>query len=106
MLNIHGTITNQKIRPLLFISFIENAFKYGTDFKGHTEVKIEINVDGNELQFNCINIIGSRKTDKDSSGIGLQNTKERLELLYPDKHVLEVEEKDSRFIVNLSLKLS
>ncbi|MFD0989020.1 sensor histidine kinase [Mariniflexile jejuense] len=105
-LNIHGTITNQKIRPLLFISFIENAFKYGTDFKGHTEVKIEINVNEADLYFKCINIIGSRKTDKDSSGIGLQNTKERLELLYPNKHELEVTEKDNRFVVNLMLKLS
>ncbi|MFD0835720.1 sensor histidine kinase [Mariniflexile aquimaris] len=105
-LNIHGNVAGQKIRPLLFISFIENAFKYGTDFTGHTEVKIEITVSGDELHFNCINIIGSRKTDKDRSGIGLQNTKERLELLYPNKHVLEVTEKDNRFIVNLTLKLS
>ncbi|CAH8284033.1 histidine kinase [Mariniflexile fucanivorans] len=105
-LNIHGSISNQKIRPLLFISFIENAFKYGTDFKGHTEVKIEINVNGDDLHFKCINIIGNRKTDKDSSGIGLQNTKERLELLYSNKHILTVEEKEGRFIVNLELKLS
>ncbi|MDO7172869.1 sensor histidine kinase [Mariniflexile sp. AS56] len=104
--NIRGGVANQKIRPLLFISFIENAFKYGTDFKGHTEVKIEINVNDQDLHFKCINVIGNRKTDKDSSGIGLQNTKERLELLYPNKHVLVVEEKDSRFIVNLELKLS
>ncbi|MBP0905205.1 sensor histidine kinase [Mariniflexile gromovii] len=105
-LNIHGAVTNQKIRPLLFISFIENAFKYGTDFKGHTEVKIEIKINGDDLQFKCINVIGIRKTDKDSSGIGLQNTKERLELLYPKKHLLHVEEKDNRFIVSLKINLS
>ncbi|WP_308992151.1 sensor histidine kinase [Mariniflexile litorale] len=105
ILNIRGAIANQKIRPLLFISFIENAFKYGTDFKGHTEVKIEINIQDNDLHFKCINVIGNRKTDKGSSGIGLQNTKERLELLYPNKHKLEVQEKDSRFVVNLELKL-
>lgn len=106
ILNIHGVISNQKIRPLLFISFIENAFKYGTDFKGHTEVKIEININQDHLTFKCVNIIGNRNTNKDSSGIGLQNTKERLEFLYPNKHTLEVEERDNRFIVNLSLKLS
>ncbi|WP_100610711.1 sensor histidine kinase [Confluentibacter lentus] len=104
-LNIHGSILNQKIRPLLLISFIENAFKYGTDFKGNTEVKIEINILGNELQFNCINLIGNRKTDKDSSGIGLQNTKERLELLYPEKHELLIAESPNKFTVNLTLKL-
>ncbi|MFI1773235.1 sensor histidine kinase [Thalassobellus citreus] len=104
-INIHGSIRNQKIRPLLFISFIENAFKYGTDYTGNTEVKIEINIDEDDLKFSCINIIGGRKTDKDSSGIGLQNTKERLEFLYPKKHELFIEEKDNRFIVNLNLKL-
>ena len=105
-LNIHGSISTQKIRPLLFISFIENAFKYGTDFKGNTEVRIEIIVKESHINFNCVNIIGNRKTDKDSSGIGIQNTKERLELLYPNKHILKVEEIDGRFIVNLELKLS
>lgn len=105
-LNIHGPIKNQKIRPLLFISFIENAFKHGTDYAGNTEVKIEINIDEDDLKFTCINSIGSRNTDKDSSGIGLQNTKERLEFLYPKKHVLNIEEKDNRFIVNLELKLN
>lgn len=104
-INVHGTISNQKIRPLLLISFIENAFKYGTDFKGNTEIKIEINVKENEVEFTCINLIGKRKNDTDSSGIGLQNTKERLELLYPNKHELVVEEKDNRFIVKLTLKL-
>ncbi|HEX9826264.1 MAG TPA: sensor histidine kinase [Flavobacteriaceae bacterium] len=105
-INIHGSISNQKIRPLLLISFIENAFKYGTDFKGNTEIKIEIHVKEDELQFTCINLIGDRKADKVSSGIGLQNTKDRLELLYPDKHTLLVEEKDDRFIVKLTLKLT
>lgn len=105
-LNIHGSIGNQKIRPLLLISFIENAFKYGTDFKGNTEVRIEININGNELQFNCVNLIGNRKTEKDSSGIGLKNTKERLELLYPEKHLLLIDERNNRFTVDLTLKLS
>ena len=87
------------------ISFIENAFKYGTDFKGNTEVKISIYVNENELQFSCINLIGSRKNNIEDSGIGLQNTKERLELLYKEKHWLIIEEKNNRFTVNLTLKL-
>jgi len=104
-INVHGAISNQKIRPLVLISFIENAFKYGTDFRGNTEIKIEINVSENDFEFTCINLIGKRKEDKNGSGIGLQNTKERLELLYPNKHTLLVEEKDNRFIVKLTLKL-
>ena len=103
--NIRGIISKQKISPLLFISYIENAFKYGTDFNGNTEVEINISVKGNELQFKCVNIIGNRTKDKESYGIGMQNTKNRLMLLYPNKHWLTIVEKDNKFMVDLKLKL-
>ncbi|WP_159023401.1 sensor histidine kinase [Formosa sp. L2A11] len=105
-LNIRGSILQQKIRPLLLISFIENAFKYGTDFKGNTFVCIEINVNGNNLDFKSINLIGNRKQDPENSGIGLQNTKERLQLLYPNQHKLEIKEVSNQFIVHLDLNLT
>jgi len=105
-INITGKISTQKIRPLLFISFIENAFKYGTDFKGSTEVKIDICIMDDELQFNCVNLIGHRTKDEKSSGIGMQNTRERLELLYPEKHWLSIKEEDNRFVVDLKLNLN
>ncbi len=104
-INIHGLISNQKIKPLLLISFIENAFKYGTDFKGNTEVKIIIQVDNDKLNFKCLNILGVRKGGIEDSGIGLKNSKERLELLYPEKHTLIVKEENEKFIVDLTLKL-
>ncbi len=105
-LNVRGDVAQQKIRPLLLISFIENAFKYGTDYKGNTLVKIEITVNQNNLHFNCVNLIGNKKNDPANSGIGLQNTKERLQLLYPDQHSLEIQEADNRFMVILDLKLA
>lgn len=105
-INIHGDVYNQKIRPLLLISFIENAFKHGTNFAGKTEVKIIITVLNNELKFNCINLIGNKKKDKKHSGIGVQNTRERLELLYPEKHELNIKEENNRYIINLTLKLN
>lgn len=104
-INIKGEISTQKISPLLFISYIENAFKYGTDFNGNTEIEIDISVKDNELQFKCVNIIGNRSKDEESSGIGMQNTKNRLELLYPDKHWLTTIEKDNKFMVDLKLKI-
>lgn len=104
-INIKGVISTQKISPLLFISYIENAFKYGTDFNGNTEIEIDISVKDNELQFKCVNIIGNRPKDEESSGIGMQNTKNRLELLYPDKHWLTTIENDNKFMVDLKLKI-
>ncbi|WP_423818019.1 histidine kinase [Salinimicrobium sp. TIG7-5_MAKvit] len=104
--NIKGPVSNQKIRPLLLISLIENAFKYGTDFQGNTEVKIKIIVSPNDLKFICSNIIGHRKKDNENAGIGLKNTRSRLELLYPQKHEFIVEEKNNRFIVQLHLDLT
>ncbi|CDF79379.1 signal transduction histidine kinase [Formosa agariphila KMM 3901] len=103
---IRGGISQQKIRPLLLIAFIENAFKYGTDFKGNTLVRIEIIVNANELNFKCVNLIGNRKQDPENSGIGLQNTKDRLQLLYPNLHTLKIDTVDSQYIVNLNLNLS
>lgn len=104
-INIRGNVNTQQISPLLFISFIENAFKYGTDFKGNMEVKIVISVNENELHFECSNIIGSKNSSQEDSGIGLSNTKKRLNLLYPQRHTLIIKEENNRFIVDLKLKL-
>lgn len=104
-INIRGAVSSQKIRPLLFISFIENAFKYGTDYKGNTVVKIEIVIDNDKLHFMCNNIIGENNVNKENSGIGLKNTIERLELLYPGRHALVITEENQQFTINLSLKL-
>jgi two-component system LytT family sensor kinase len=103
--NIRGAISKQKISPLLFISYIENAFKYGTDFRGNTNVSIALSVKADALQFKCINLIGSRNIDEGNSGIGMQNSKERLQLLYPENHWLTTTDKDNKFIVDLKLKL-
>lgn len=106
-LNVHGKVSNQKISPLLLISFIENAFKYGTDFSGNTKIDIDIYVKGNELQFKCENIIGNRTeaSNKEYGGIGIKNTKERLNLSYPNGHWLAIKENENTYQVKLNLKL-
>jgi sensor histidine kinase YesM len=108
-LNITGAIKEQQIAPLLFLPFIENSFKHGV--KGDPEggfTRVSINVTDKEVQLDVINNKG--KIDKvekgDFQGIGLQNARRRLELLYPQAHVLSINDLDDSFEVKLKIVLS
>ena len=75
------------ISPLMFISLVENAFKHGTSAHMDSFVKIDMGMDGNDLVFSCENSIIVRNTDDYSgSGVGLENMRRRLELLYSGMH--------------------
>ncbi|MBJ2172710.1 sensor histidine kinase [Aureibaculum sp. A20] len=103
--NMHGSL-DHKIEPLLLISFIENAFKYGTDFTGKTDIRIKMTVEGEHLIFEVINHISSlRKKNEHNSGVGLHNIKNRLNLLYPNNHELIITDENNHFRVFLTLKL-
>lgn len=104
-INIHGETRNKSIEPLLLISFIENAFKYGTDYKGTTFVKIKISIEGNNLDFWIENRIENQIKDPNNSGIGLTNIKNRLNILYPNAHQLTITQTDNKYSVHLNLKL-
>jgi LytS/YehU family sensor histidine kinase len=103
--NIHGNTKNKYIEPLLLISFIENAFKYGTDYKGNARVKIKIQIENNNLDFLVENKMEKFETKPNNSGIGISNIKTRLRLLYPNSHKLTITEKNNNYLVHLSLKL-
>ncbi|WP_264565552.1 sensor histidine kinase [Flavobacterium sp. N3904] len=104
-INIHGDTKNKFIEPLLLISFIENAFKYGTDYKGAAFVKIKITIEENILDFWVENKIENSKKDPENSGIGLSNIKNRLTLLYPNAHQLTLTTTETLYKVHLNLKL-
>jgi len=106
-LNIHGETKNKFIEPLLLISFIENAFKYGTDYKGTAHVKIRIVIDDtrNVLDFWVENKIEKHETDPENSGIGMTNIKSRLELLYPGAHQLSIVKNGQTYAIHLNLNL-
>jgi two-component system LytT family sensor kinase len=104
-INIHGNTKDKFIEPMLLISFIENAFKYGTDYKGTAFVKIVITIEENVFSFWIENKIENSRKDPENSGIGLVNIKNRLNLLYPNTHQLDLTSTDSKFTVHLVLKL-
>lgn len=95
------------IEPMLLIPFVENAFKHGTGYKQNAEIDIELKATNNQLSFKVKNYSDdSINYVKDkTSGIGLQNVKRRLNLLYKDEHCLDIENKDNYFTVTLTIKL-
>lgn len=105
-LNIKGETRHLKIYPLLLISFIENAFKYGTDYKGNTHIDIKIVVENNKLFFNVENIVGLYKRDDKNSGVGLENIKNQLKHLYSNNHNLTIKEDQTHYKVYLTINLN
>ena len=94
-----------KIAPLLFISPIENAFKHGVNARMKSFVHVVLRPDGRDLEFRCENSL-FEKTGEDhiGSGIGMENLKRRLELIYPDAYSYEHDEKDGAYRVRIVLK--
>ncbi|WP_343486657.1 histidine kinase [Allomuricauda sp. d1] len=97
-----------KIAPLILIVFIENAFKHSQ--AGQSEnIKIDVmlHMKNNTLHFNCSNNYEATESlSKVNAGIGLKNVQKRLQLLYPNRHHLEIKEHNKRYEVKLSVELS
>ncbi len=94
------------IEPMLFIPFVENAFKHGAGMIADPVIEISLNADDNALYFSVKNKFTAVSQSKDpSSGIGIQNVRRRLDLLYKDMHELRIKEVDHWFIAELKLIL-
>ena len=111
-LNVHLHVSEDvkgvMIAPLIFIAFIENSFKYVSNYESkRNEVKISLARSNNQLFFKTFNtkenINGRRMIDQ--GGIGIANVKRRLDLLYPGKHALTIQNDDDSFEVILNLEV-
>jgi len=96
-------ILNQPIQiaPLLLISFIENAFKHGIDAVQPSHIKIDLRIEKNEIYYSVINTAFPQKEKMTDSGIGLENLRKRLELLYPDNFELIKETSNNLYTAKL-----
>ncbi|SEK49795.1 Histidine kinase [Aquimarina amphilecti] len=110
-LNITGhEESNKIIAPMLFIVFVENAFKHLGVLEGvKSKVSIDIDIKEDSLDFKCMNTIDSihimnNDLEKGKSGIGLQNAKKRLDLMYTDKYELDTTQEKDFYQVALTLK--
>lgn len=95
-----------QIPPLLFIPFIENAFKHGISNREQSHITIRMKIDPEQISFISENSIGGgRKSDDlQHSGIGLENVRKRLGLLFPGKHDLKIEQKGKIFRAELFIQ--
>lgn len=106
---ISGSISHVQIAPLVLLPFIENSFKHGVseEIQGRW-INIQLDLSDSVLSFQVANSkdqIATTPTALSEGGIGLRNVKRRLELQYPDKHTLDIEDKGSSFHVALVLYL-
>lgn len=99
---IEGIISGKKIVPLLLITFIENAIKHGKINEEKYPITIKISIEKTFLSLFVENHKQYGKKDE-TSGIGLENTKKRLNLLYPNQHTLEIINKTDTFTVTLKI---
>ena len=93
-------LKDQKIHPLLFQPLIENAFKY---VRGEYRIQLEMKSDGRQILFEITNSISQSQSTKKKKGIGIENLKRRLDLLYPDKYNLEIKQTENLFVAKLTI---
>lgn len=96
------------IAPMLLIPFVENAFKHGISLQKKSWVKISLRCMEGTVHMdinNSIHRAAGEDPEKKASGIGLPNVKQRLKLLYPDRHELVIRENEIEYFVHLSIQL-
>jgi sensor histidine kinase YesM len=97
------------ITPMLLIPFVENAFKHGISLQNPSHIEVALQIEGDTLYFDVHNSIHSRQEndpEKERGGIGLENVKQRLNLLYPNRHELVIRENAREFFVHLTMQLA
>ena len=101
--SLDDSLNGQQVYPLLFLPLVENAFKY---VGGEYRLDVLARQQGHTIEFKVENSIPAEIPVKKDGGIGLENLKRRLELLYPGRHTLIAEKKGNTFIAALNIELN
>lgn len=98
-----------KIAPTLLIPFVENAFKHGLNIQTQSFIHIKLELSANQLHFEVKNSkhhLKKTEFEKKYSGIGLENVKKRLNLIYPNQYNLDIKDDEHIFYVQLKINLT
>lgn len=97
-----------EIAPMLIIPFVENAFKHGISAKGKSWIRLNLRCISGSVHLDLVNSVHPDKpiseNSRDESGIGLENVKKRLQILYPERHQLNIISNESDFFVHFSIQ--
>ncbi len=104
-LHMPSTIPEKKIPPLLFISFLENAFKHGISYNADSFIVIDISIVNDKLMFSVINSNHKNARSEKESGIGITNSRKRLELLFHDNYTLKIDDDYAIYKLHLTIPL-
>jgi len=105
-LNFPENVRDIEVPPMLFTSFIENAFRYGISSVKDSFVRIFFRIEPENLYFKVENSLSSGKNQgMNSTGIGIENSRKRLDLLYGKRYKLDILSDDHFFTVSLSIPI-
>ena len=103
--SINGIVNQRSIAPMIFIPFIENAFKHSSNKKIENAIQVAITIGNNKIELLCENKYDPHRKKRDqNNGLGNDLIKKRLNLIYPDRYTLSVSEKEDTYSVHLIIE--
>jgi two-component system LytT family sensor kinase len=105
--DISGSAGSLRIAPMLFVPFIENAFKHTTNKKEENAIVVRIDIKEKQLEFYCRNSFAKNHlNNEEAGGLGNELITKRLNLLYPGRHQLRVSEDKEEYVVKLTIEVA
>ncbi len=94
-----------EVPPLLFVTFVENAFKHGISYQQQSFVEVSATIEDGTLTFHCRNSKQPTASSQQPGGVGLKNIRERLNLIYGDRYTLSISDASGTYAVELVIPL-
>lgn len=102
--SVTGNTEGKKIPPLVLMTFIENVFKYGISSHETSTITIKLFAEEKSITFFCQNKLFSTERRVERTGIGITNTRQRLDHVYPNRHLLNITSEDGLYTVQLTIQ--
>ncbi len=103
--SVTGNTEGKKIPPLVLMTFIENVFKYGISSHEESTITIKLFAEEKSITFFCQNKLFSTQRRVERTGIGITNTRQRLEHVYPNRHLLNITSENGFYTVQLTIQV-